>query len=40
MAQIDIGGQSFAMVAETIERLAVDVLPAVRRALAPQLDAT
>lgn len=33
MAQIDIGGQPFAMVAETIERLAVDVLPEVRRAL-------
>lgn len=33
MAQIDIGGQRFAMVAETIERLAVDVLPEVRRAL-------
>lgn len=32
-AQIDIGGQPFAMVAETIERLAVDVLPEVRRAL-------
>lgn len=35
LAQIDIGGQPFAMVAETIERLAVDVLPEVRRALAP-----
>lgn len=33
MAQVDIGGQPFAMVAETIERLAVDVLPAVHRAL-------
>jgi probable LLM family oxidoreductase len=33
MAQIDIGGQPFAMVAETIERLAVDVLPEVRRHL-------
>ncbi|NLH81495.1 MAG: LLM class flavin-dependent oxidoreductase [Phyllobacteriaceae bacterium] len=33
-AQIDIGGQPFAMVAETIERLAVDVLPEVRKALA------
>lgn len=33
MAQVDIGGQPFAMVAETIERLAVDVLPEVRRAL-------
>ena len=35
MAQVDIGGQPFAMVAETIERLAVDVLPEVRRHLAP-----
>jgi alkanesulfonate monooxygenase SsuD/methylene tetrahydromethanopterin reductase-like flavin-dependent oxidoreductase (luciferase family) len=34
MAQVDIGGQPFAMVAETIERLAVDVAPEVRRALA------
>lgn len=34
LAQIDIGGQPFAMVAETIERLAVDVVPEVRRALA------
>jgi probable LLM family oxidoreductase len=33
MAQIDIGGQPFAMVAETIERLALDVLPEVRRSL-------
>jgi len=35
MAQIDIGGQPFAMVAETIERLALDVLPQVRAAGAP-----
>jgi len=33
MAQIDIGGQPFAMVAETIERLALDVMPEVRRHL-------
>jgi len=35
LAQIDIGGQPFAMVAETIERLALDVKPAVDKALGP-----
>lgn len=33
LLQADVGGQPFAMVAETIERLAVDVVPEVRRAL-------
>jgi hypothetical protein len=31
MAQIDIGGQPFAKVAEAIELLATEVAPAVRR---------
>ena len=34
LAQVDIGGQPFAQVAQSIELLATEVLPAVRRALA------
>ena len=36
LAQIDIGGLPFAKVAQVIERLAVDVLPMVQRALGGQ----
>ena len=39
LAQIDIGGQSFANVAAVIERLAVDVAPAVRAATRPEVPA-
>jgi alkanesulfonate monooxygenase SsuD/methylene tetrahydromethanopterin reductase-like flavin-dependent oxidoreductase (luciferase family) len=31
MAQVDIGGQPYAQVAKTIERLATEVAPVVRR---------
>jgi hypothetical protein len=34
MAQLDIGGLPFAMVRESIELLASEVIPAVRRAIA------
>lgn len=37
MAQIDIGGQPFSMVAETIERLAADVAPVVHREIAAKM---
>ena len=35
LAQIDIGGLPFAKVAQAIELLATEVMPSVRKALAP-----